>query len=233
MEEVVSSITVIPAHAISTEPRQSTTGSVVRTVINTTRADNTTGWSNLGWEEHDLTHAAEWYCKDEKRWRALLGKDESGGVSHRVMEWFVVNYSKAKDVKYDWNGREFNVTESYRNHMLSLLKVRFDPFCRTGIGKGKTALVLLNVVDSNGQHIEIRTNLRQMNFYKWAITYNVLDYVKAHKDVISKDMSVTLSTKKRQSVTLPNGTVKLKRRRLKDPIHVVQHVKKRQKIKIC
>lgn len=230
------SVVIVPAHVVASSsvnrPRAPTKG-LIQAVLDATPVSKATGWEKLGWEENDLQAAANWYIADESRWKALLGRDGPDGASHRIMEWFVVNYAKAYDVKYMWNGREFSVSESYRNHMASLLKLRFDMFKRTGIGKGKTGIAILKVVDSaTGMPLEIETNLRQMNFYRWAILHGVFDYLKAHKAEINADMSATLK-KERPEVRLANGEIKKKRRRLKEPVHVVKHVKKKQKIKVC
>jgi hypothetical protein len=232
------SVTIIPAHAVTEkdskkEKNQSSNNPIYRSIISATPSDQYTGWKKLGWEENDLQYATQWFTAVPERWRALQGRNDPDGVSHRVMEWFVVNYSKAYNVSYDLNGKQFNVYNSYRNYMSSLLKVRFDMFCRTGLGKGRTGMAIIKTFDDiTKEHLEIATNLRQMNFYKWAITHGVLDYAKRHKDLIAQDMKKTLS-KKRPRVLLPDGTVKIKRRKLKEPVHVVRHVKQPQKIIVC
>lgn len=228
----VPAASVISQETSTINVEKGSTKGVIRAIISATPTSKVTGWNVLGWEERDLRVAAEWFLK-ENRWRALLGRNDPNGVSHRIMEWFVVNYSKDKNIKYMLKGKEFNVSESYRNHMFSLVKVRFDMFKRTGMGQGKTGIVTLKVTDDTGESIEIETNLRQMNFYRWAIVHKVLDYVKTHKQEIMEDMSKTLTTKKRPQVVLPDGTIKIKRRRLKESTHEVRHIKKRQRIKVC
>lgn len=227
----VANVSHVPTATFSSDGYTKPKG-IIKAMMTATPSNESTGWNMLGWEQKDLRVAAEWFLQ-EKRWKALLGRNDPEGVSHRIMEWFVVNFSKDKHVKYMYKGKEFDVSESYKNHMFSLLKVRFDMFKRTGIGQGKTGVIDLNVFDDNGKPLVIKTNLRQMNFYRWAIVYKVLDYVKQHKKEIMDDMSHTLSTKQRPKVILPDGTVKIKRRRLKETRHEVRHIRKRQRIKVC
>lgn len=131
-------------------------------------------------------------------------------ISIRVLEWFVTNYSKTKKVYYKIDKNIFNVWNNYKDQLDGYRKKLFDPFCRN-----KRIPFYYNETQY------IITTVAQLNFFKWAITNKVLDYVDEHFKDIYRDMqqkkemidseiltsndSVTLMTKT-QSENSPNAS---------------------------
>jgi hypothetical protein len=64
-------------------------------------------------------------------------------------------------------------------------KKRFDPFCRWD---------RITVPYDNNSYIE--TTIGQLNFFKWAIENNILDYIQENYTAIEKDMNSRNSTSK-------------------------------------
>jgi len=85
------------------------------------------------------------------------------GVSLRNLEWFVTNYAKNKQVTYKTpSGKQFTVHVAYKSSLDGYSKKLFDPFCRT------------ERIDFQG----FKTTVGQLNFLRWVIQNNIIDYLK-------------------------------------------------------
>jgi hypothetical protein len=95
------------------------------------------------------------------------------GLSLRLIDWFVTNYSKKYNVSYVTDsGKHVVVYLDYKNRLRAYSKQRFDPFCRS-------------------KHIKFHgmdTTVGQLSFFEWALPEGVLAYLEAHKDEIHADM---------------------------------------------
>ena len=105
-------------------------------------------------------------------------------LSLRIIDWFVTNYSKKNNILYDIfkNDKkyQFNVFTSYKSQLKSYSKRYFDPFCRR------------NRINLYFNEKKILTTIGQLNFFKWAINNNVLDYIYTKYDIIDKDMNISM-----------------------------------------
>lgn len=103
-------------------------------------------------------------------------------VSLRLLDWFVTNYSKQNGTGYFINnGTEyFNANISYKAQLKSYKKVYFDPFRRTKRFNYK--------YDNRDPTKKLETTLGQLNFFKWAMSYGIIDYVEANFDDINSSM---------------------------------------------
>jgi len=108
-------------------------------------------------------------------------------ISLRVIDWFVTNYSKKYQVIYKIkdNNEEcyINIYNHYRSQLNAYGKKYIDPFCR---GKDR---ILFKVSETQC----VMTNISQLNFFKWTLQYNVLDYIDKNYNTIVNDMTTTLS----------------------------------------
>jgi len=134
-------------------------------------------------------------------------------ISLRVLDWFVTNYSKPVDeggvgVCYEITkyGRRqiFNVYNSYKAQLKNAHKKLFDPFCRHN-----------RITFEYADGCEIQTTVGQLNFFRWAISYKIIDYVEKYLPRITKHMSlyngnannmVTTRTKKLTKLERPKRT---------------------------
>jgi len=110
-------------------------------------------------------------------------------TSLRIVDWFVTNYAKMNFTVYnipikDGNMR-FKVYHDYKLKLKAYSKKRFDPFCRWD---------RITVPYDNNSYIE--TTIGQLNFFKWAIENNILDYIQENYTAIEKDMNSRNSTSK-------------------------------------
>ena len=117
-------------------------------------------------------------------------------ISLRIIDWFATNYAKKYYTDYDIKKknnigeeetRRFKVYMDYKQRLDGYSKRRFDPFCRWE-----------RVIIPYDNTSSVQTTLGQLNFFKWAIEHNVLDYVEKNYKHIENDMNKRNSTAKRR-----------------------------------
>jgi hypothetical protein len=104
-------------------------------------------------------------------------------ISLRILDWFVTNYCRKNKIKYkvkDDNGNieKFIVYIEYKGQLKAFNKKLFDPFCRRS-----------RIEFKYNKDNYIVTTIGQLNFFKWAIKYNIIKYVEEHVKDIDKDMT--------------------------------------------
>ena len=103
-------------------------------------------------------------------------------ISLRLLDWFVTNYSKKNNSSYNISEKNitklFNVHYSYKSQLKAYSKKFFDPFCR-----GNRVPFFYDSENC------IITTIGQLNFFKWAITNNVIDFVTENIKLIEYDMN--------------------------------------------
>ncbi len=103
--------------------------------------------------------------------------EKKSGVSLRNLEWFVTNYSKNKNVTYTTkDGKKFTVHCSYKSTLDGYSKKLFDPFCRTD----KVPFILTH------NQKPINTTVAQLNFIRWCIKNNIIDYFKENQSTLKQ-----------------------------------------------
>ena len=104
--------------------------------------------------------------------------DKKSSVSLRNLEWFITNYSKRRDLSYKTSdGKTFAVHCAYKSSLDGYSKKLFDPFCRTD----KFEYSLPNSDKT------VTTTVAQLNFIRWCIKNNVIDYIVENKtDLFAK-----------------------------------------------
>jgi len=97
------------------------------------------------------------------------------GISLRNLEWFITNYARSKNLMYKMpNGQEFAVHCAYKSSLDGYSKKLFDPFCRTK----KFEYVIPHTTTT------IQTTVAQLNFIRWCIKKNILQYLTENKKLI-------------------------------------------------
>lgn len=114
----------------------------------------------------------------------LLEIIEGKYTSLRLIDWFVTNYSKKHNISY--NNKEknenFKVYTSYKSQLKSYSKKQFDPFNRTE---------RINFYYEKDKFIT--TTIGQLNFFRWAIQNNIIDYIHNNCKNIEDDMNSSIS----------------------------------------
>ena len=114
----------------------------------------------------------EFYA-DQKHADTLVNiLEKKSGISLRNLEWFITNYAKKKTVSYTTkNGTMFTVHCAYKSSLDGYSKKLFDPFCRTNKFE-------YNIPNTDSK---ITTTVAQLNFIKWCIRNNIIEYISENK----------------------------------------------------
>jgi hypothetical protein len=122
-----------------------------------------------------LSSINNFYSEDENKTILKNILNKTSGISLRNIEWFITNYSKKNHTSYTTrSGRQFLVHCAYKSTLDGYSKKLFDPFCRSD----KISYTIPGTED------KIMTTLAQLNFIKWCIKNNILDYIKDHKSTL-------------------------------------------------
>ena len=103
-------------------------------------------------------------------------------ISLRIIDWFVTNYCKKNNIGWVVDNTQFIVYINYKLQLKGYSKKYFDPFCRRDriffhYGEEKKNLI---------------TTVGQLNFFKWMIENNIIDYIKKNYIEIESDMHNTI-----------------------------------------
>ena len=118
-------------------------------------------------------------------------------ISLRIVDWFVTNYSKKNYIIYTLinslnnNNERFKVYNDYKLKLKAYSKKKFDPFCRWE---------RIDVPYKNNTCIQ--TTLGQLNFFKWCIENEIIDYIKNTYEIIENDMNSRNSSSKVKNSSL-------------------------------
>lgn len=124
-------------------------------------------------------------------------------ISLRIVDWFATNYSKMHWTQYQRKGRPFKVYVDYKLKLKAYSKRRFDPFCRWD---------RITIPYKNNTYIE--TTIGQLNFFKWALENNVIDYIEENYVDIENDMNTRNSTSRPKDGAGNNTKTRKKREEL-------------------
>jgi len=127
--------------------------------------------------------------------------EQKSEISLRLVDWFVTNFSKKNNtvITKERNGNivHFNVYLSYRNQLKAYQKEKFDPFRRN------EHIVFFYDVDKS-----IETTHGQLNFFRWVIQNDILEYIEEHVKDIEKDMLATQKSNQNKKKNEDNIRVK-------------------------
>ena len=130
-----------------------------------------------------LNSLLQFYNNEKKNLNTMIkiinGESE---ISLRIIDWFVTNYAKkyniAYNINYDGIIKKFIVHISYKSQLKAYSKKMFDPFCRRE-----------RIKFINNNNDEIITTAGQLNFFRWVIENNILDYISEYINEIEEDMN--------------------------------------------
>tara|TARA_Y100001936_G_C15709445_1_gene475160 strand:+ start:28 stop:594 length:567 start_codon:yes stop_codon:yes gene_type:complete len=152
-----------------------------------------------------LLISLERYYSIQHNMDELLSILNNKSISLRIIDWFVANYSKKNASQYiiykDLNGestlryskeyeiiKQVNVYHTYKCQLKSFSKKNFDPFCRR------------NRLTFNVGGVKINTTIGQLNFFKWANSILLIDFIKKHYKDIETDMNISYNSHKNKSI---------------------------------
>jgi len=119
-------------------------------------------------------------------------------ISLRLLDWFVTNYSKKNNSCYLLNNENYYVFKGYKSQLKAYSKKYCDPFCRRDrivfdySDTNNIKLINSNNSNNSNNNNQIVTTLGQLNFFKFAISHGIIEYVKNNLILIENDMNDTL-----------------------------------------
>ena len=99
-------------------------------------------------------------------------------ISLRLIDWFVTNYAKRHNIGYVIGGQEFMVYMSYKSQLKAYSKKLFDPFCRR-------ERIMFSLPGTE----QFVTTVGKLNFFRWAIEKNVIEFLKVNREPVEKEMN--------------------------------------------
>jgi hypothetical protein len=147
-----------------------------------------------------LTNLLTFYGKDDNMDRLVNVINGQSKISLRIIDWFVTNYAKKNFTVYsipaknkcstvingEENSERFKVFHNYKLELKAYSKVRFDPFSRR-------ERIAIPYKDNTC----LQTTIGQLNFFKWAIENQLLEYIEKNYDEIEVDMNARNSISKK------------------------------------
>ena len=128
-------------------------------------------------------------------------------ISLRLLEWFVTKYAATKKIHFDKkeyateHNKHIFVNLSYKAQLKSHKKTFFDPFRRKN--------VKIQYKKHNFEY-PLLTTICQLNFFKWAIDNEIIDYVEANIDDIKDEMRLynknRIILKKKEKESTPSSS---------------------------
>jgi len=184
--------------------------------------------SNLN-TQNDLLmkNLTEFYNNHENLHKMMRIINGESKISLRIVDWFVTNYAKKYYTIYElpvYKGSKktmrFKVYNDYKLKLKAYSKRRFDPFCRWE---------RISIPYDNEKLME--TTIGQLNFFKWAIENNIIDFIETNYQIIENDMNHRNSnSKKKQSpenlATVENDNSKTRKKREELSISACKCIKK-------
>lgn len=120
-------------------------------------------------------------CTEEQIVKMLNIINKESEISLRILDWFVTRHSKKK-IDFDLNNDEiFDVHISYKAQLKSYKKTYFDPFRRRK--------KFYYNYDKNNTKKQVYTTIGQLNFFRWAISNNIIEYVEKNLTQLTKAMN--------------------------------------------
>ena len=157
-----------------------------------------------------MTSISKFYL-DEKNINILIPiVNGVSKISLRVLDWFVTNFCKKHNtvIHYHRDGKpnKLIVHLDYKNQLKAYSKKQFDPFCRRE---------RINFIYGKGN--ELLTTVGQLNFFRWAIEYYVIDYIIENLEMIEADMNNSLK------IEVSGGKI------IEDSSHDIQEKKRKKR----
>jgi hypothetical protein len=154
-----------------------------------------------------LNNLMQFYNKGDNLEKILPIINGESPISLRLIDWFVTNYSKKHYVIYNVKkikqGGEvrFKVYVDYKLKLKAYSKKRFDPFCRWD-----------RITIPYKDDTFIQTTLGQLNFFRWAMENDIIEYIKTNIKNIETDMNKRNSTMKYRKTSKKKSIATRKKR---------------------
>lgn len=173
-----------------------------------------------------LNNLMEFYKSKDNLKKMMNVINGESKISLRIVDWFVTNYAKKYYTVYEipqiihgepskLQKTRFKVYNDYKLKLKAYAKKNFDPFCRWE---------RITIPYDNDNYME--TTIGQLNFFKWAIESEIIDYMQQHYQEIEGDMNNRNSTSKRLKTIEKDDNGKTRKKREELSISACKCIKK-------
>ena len=146
-----------------------------------------------------LTSLTKYYSTDSNFTKLEKILKNESKISLRIIDWFATNYSKKYNIIYeicidkkkkyylknnetcDKVLKQFIVYMNYKSQLKAYSKKQFDPFCRR------------ERIEFKVKDRKIITTIGQLNFFKWAIDNQIIEYINDNLEHIENDMNSSIT----------------------------------------
>jgi len=164
-----------------------------------------------------LNNLLQFYEDSDKLHFMLRIINGESKISLRIVDWFATNYAKKNFTVYTLEKGEekirFKVYFDYKLKLKAYSKKRFDPFCRWD-----------RITIPYKNNTSIQTTIGQLNFFRWALENDVIQYIEENYEHIEADMNHRNSTSKNKEPLGCQNKTRKKREELS--ISAVKSIKK-------
>jgi hypothetical protein len=126
-------------------------------------------------------------------------------LSLRSLDWFVTNYCKKYNINYlltkNGDTKMYFPFKSYKSQLKAYSKKFCDPFCRRErvvFDYHNNVIINFNPNIKLGHKEYIITTIGQLNFFRFAIQDNIINYAMEHITDIENDMNSTLKNRENE-----------------------------------
>jgi hypothetical protein len=126
-------------------------------------------------------------------------------ISLRSLDWFVTNYCKKYNINYlltkNGDTKMYFPFKSYKSQLKAYSKKFCDPFCRRErvvFDYHNNVIINFNPNIKLGHKEYIITTIGQLNFFRFAIQDNIINYAMEHITDIENDMNSTLKNRENE-----------------------------------
>lgn len=130
-----------------------------------------------------LLSLKDFYSRDVNIQKFLTIINGSSKISLRLIDWFITNHCKnTRDVvlQLECSKQGVNIYQNYRSQLKAYKKIKFDPFRRR-------QRIIFYYGESDEEYLN--TTIGQLNFFKWAIEYEILDYITDNEEYLEDCMN--------------------------------------------
>ncbi len=125
-----------------------------------------------------LDSVLHWFNQDQSRVKTFSDiVNHRNGLSLRIIDWLITNFSKAFSVAIESDGLPRNLCKDYHKNLNAHNKKNFDPFAR----RRRIQIVLF------GREQRVST-IGQLNFFRWFLSKDLVGFLLQNKTVIEKHM---------------------------------------------
>ena len=125
-----------------------------------------------------LDSVLEWYNEEHERVDNFLAiVKRKNGMSLRVIDWLVTNFSKTNSVILEKGGIPRDLNRDYQKNLSAYNKRNMDPFAR----RNKIIIMIYGK--------ESRTStVGQLNFFRWFLKNDIIGFLRENKGVVENHM---------------------------------------------